>query len=48
MAQQMEVLDQLFAKMPEGASPVLHSDYSEENAKPQNRRACIFLLDSAA
>ena len=26
MAQQMEVLDQLFAKMPEGASPVLHSD----------------------
>ena len=35
MAQQMEVLDQLFAKMPEGASPVLHSDYSEENAKPQ-------------
>ena len=26
MAQQMEVLEQLFSKMPEGASPVLHSD----------------------
>ena len=32
----------------EGDHPKIHSDYSEENAKPQNRRACIFLLDSAA
>lgn len=26
MAQQLALLDQLLAKMPEGATPVLHSD----------------------
>ena len=35
MAQQQEMLDMLLAAMPEGARPVMHSDYSEENAKPQ-------------
>ena len=35
MAQQKEMLEGLLAKMPEAASPVMHSDYAEENTKPQ-------------